>query len=204
MTGTGISGGGPAPVEVPEALAAAYVRYEGEAGRAWTAAPPGMRRLGDVAAGMLRRLPAAGGAQTGPAERRLLAACGGAVRELAGESGDRLLYWDLHYENVLAPLPGSGREPRPAIDPKPLAGDPGFDLLPALRTRWDGVTATGDIPRAVRRRFDLLTDILGLDRARARGWTLGRVLQTCLRPACGRRRAERRRAGRRPSIRCTG
>ncbi|MZE79159.1 hydroxyurea phosphotransferase, partial [Streptomyces sp. SID5475] len=143
-------------------------------------APPGMRRLGDAAAGMLRRLPAVLPVLADPAERRLLDACGGAVRELAGEPGDRLLHWDLHYENVLAPLPGSGRGPWLAIDPKPLAGDPGFDLLPALRNRWDDVTATGDVPRAVRRRFDLMTDVLGLDRARARGWTLGRVLQTCL------------------------
>nr|ALK02283.1 antibiotic resistance kinase [Streptomyces sp. FXJ7.388] len=294
MTDGRTSEGGPAPVEVPEALAAAHVRYEGEAGRAWAAAlpglaesylgrwrlrrdgpvahgvaalvvpvvgadgtpavlklqpvtgetagepdalrawdgdgavrllrsdpetgtmllerldparslagirddtaalclltellarltahpaPPGMRRLGDAVAGMLRRLPAVLPVLADPAERRLLDACGGAVRELAGEPGDRLLHWDLHYENVLAPLPGSGRGPWLAIDPKPLAGDPGFDLLPALRNRWDDVTATGDVPRAVRRRFDLMTDVLGLDRARARGWTLGRVLQTCL------------------------
>ncbi|WP_327191661.1 aminoglycoside phosphotransferase family protein [Streptomyces xinghaiensis] len=143
-------------------------------------APPGTRRLGDAAAGMLRRLPAVLPVLADPAERRLLDACGGAVRDLAGEPGDRLLHWDLHYENVLAPLPGSGRGPWLAIDPKPLAGDPGFDLLPALRNRWDDVTATGDVPRAVRRRFDLMTDILGLDRARARGWTLGRILQTSL------------------------
>ncbi|WP_051722388.1 aminoglycoside phosphotransferase family protein [Streptomyces albus] len=144
------------------------------------AAPPGMRGLGDIAAGMLRGLPAARRALADPAERRLLDACGGAVRELAGEPGDRLLHWDLHYENVLAPLPGSGREPWLAIDPKPLAGDPGFELLPALRNRWDDITAAGDVPRAVRRRFDLMTEVLGLDRVRARGWTLGRVLQTCL------------------------
>ncbi len=30
------------------------------------------------------------------------------------------------------------------------------------------------------RRFDLLTEALGLDRARATGWTLGRVLQNAL------------------------
>ena len=31
--------------------------------------------------------------------------------------------------------------------------------------------------RALLRRFDLMTEILGLDRSRAAGWTLGRVLQ---------------------------
>jgi streptomycin 6-kinase len=32
----------------------------------------------------------------------------------------------------------------------------------------------------VRRRFDLLTEVLGLDRVRATGWTLGRLLQNAL------------------------
>jgi streptomycin 6-kinase len=42
------------------------------------------------------------------------------------------------------------------------------------------VVATGDVTRAVLRRFDLLTEVLGLDRQRATGWTLGRVLQNAL------------------------
>ncbi|MEV5566385.1 hydroxyurea phosphotransferase, partial [[Kitasatospora] papulosa] len=37
-----------------------------------------------------------------------------------------------------------------------------------------------DTLRIVRRRFDLLTDVLGLDRARATGWTQGRLLQNTL------------------------
>lgn len=66
------------------------------------------------------------------------------------------------------------------IDPKPLAGDPAFELLPALVNRWDDVVASGDIRRAVLRRFDMMVEILALDRQRAIGWTLGRVLQNCL------------------------
>ncbi|MFD1044854.1 aminoglycoside phosphotransferase family protein, partial [Kibdelosporangium lantanae] len=82
----------------------------------------------------------------------------------------------LHYDNILA----ADREPWLAIDPKPLGGDPGFELMPALCNRWEDVVDSGNIPRAVRRRFDLMTDILDLDRNRAVGWTLGRVLQNCL------------------------
>ena len=52
--------------------------------------------------------------------------------------------------------------------------------MPALHNRWDDVVATGDVRRAVLRRFDLMTDLLGLDRQRAAGWTLGRVLQNSL------------------------
>ncbi|MFV2120778.1 aminoglycoside phosphotransferase family protein [Streptomyces sp. Act-28] len=139
-------------------------------------APPGLRGLGDVTADMLERVPAAEKALATAADRRLLRAWASAVAELAGDPGDRLLHWDLHYGNVLA----ADREPWLAIDPEPLAGDPGFDLWPALDSRWDRVAAAPDPERAVRRRFDLLTGALGLDRGRAAGWTLGRLLQNAL------------------------
>ncbi|MGA5757132.1 aminoglycoside phosphotransferase family protein [Nonomuraea bangladeshensis] len=139
-------------------------------------APPGLRRLSDIAAAMLDQVPEAVRALRDPAEQRLVRTCASAVAELTGEPGDRLLHWDLHYDNVLA----GEREPWLAIDPEPLAGDPGFELLPALDNRWDEVEATGDVARAVLRRFDLLTEVLGLDRDRAIGWTLGRVLQNAL------------------------
>lgn len=140
------------------------------------AAPEGLRRLDDVAAAMLDETPRAVRALRDPAEQRLVRSCASAVAELIGEPGDRLLHWDLHYDNVLA----GEREPWLAIDPEPLAGDPGFELLPALHNRWDDVVATGDVTRAVLRRFDLLTEAVGLDRRRALGWTLGRVLQNAL------------------------
>ncbi|MEV0351664.1 aminoglycoside phosphotransferase family protein [Nonomuraea sp. NPDC050680] len=139
-------------------------------------APQGMRRLGDIAGGMLERVSDAVAVLPGERDRHWLEVCAGAVRELVGEPGDRLLHWDLHYDNVLAGV----REPWLAIDPKPLAGDPGFDLMPALWNRWEEVVATGDVRRAVLRRFDFMVDGLGLDRRRAAGWTLGRVLQNSL------------------------
>ncbi|MFE2050145.1 aminoglycoside phosphotransferase family protein [Streptomyces sp. NPDC059459] len=133
-----------------------------------TPAPPGVRRLGDIARGMLERTRWALDRIPDPADRRLVADCAAALREVADQPGDRLLHWDLHYENVL----GSDRAPWLAIDPKPLAGDPGFDLLPALDNRYD--------PAQTRWRFDAMTDVLGLDRERARAWSLGRVLQNSL------------------------
>ncbi|WP_310942039.1 aminoglycoside phosphotransferase family protein [Streptomyces sp. gCLA4] len=131
-------------------------------------APAGLRGLGEMAAGMLADVPGALGRLVDERDRRLLRDCAAAVAEVAGEPGDRLLHWDLHYGNVLA----GGREPWLAIDPKPLAGDPGFDLLPAIINNFR--------PQDVRWRFDLLTEAAGLDRERARAWTLGRVLQNCL------------------------
>ncbi|GFE13810.1 hydroxyurea phosphotransferase [Streptomyces glebosus] len=139
-------------------------------------APQGLRGLGDIATEMLEHVPSAVRALADPADQRLLWTCASAVTELVGEPGDRLLHWDLHYGNVLA----AEREPWLAIDPESLSGDPGFDLWPALNSRWEDVAATGQAHRVVRRRFDLLTDVLGLDRQRAAGWTLGRVLQNSL------------------------
>ncbi|MGW6021642.1 aminoglycoside phosphotransferase family protein [Streptomyces sp. NPDC055099] len=131
-------------------------------------APAGMRRLADIAAEMLDDLPDALKAIPDPAERALVERCGGAMREVLGEPGEQLLHWDLHFENVLA----AEREPWLAIDPKPLAGDPGFDLWPALNNRFE--------PGDVLWRFDAMSEVLGLDRGRARAWTLGRVLQNAL------------------------
>ncbi|WP_309111209.1 aminoglycoside phosphotransferase family protein [Saccharothrix sp.] len=136
-------------------------------------APPGLRRLSDIAAAMLDQVPWAV-RHLGPEDAALVRTCAAAVAEVLPEPGDRLLHWDLHYDNVLA----GEREPWLAIDPESLAGDPGFDLLPALDNRWEAVA--GDVPGGVRRRFDLLTDALSLDRDRATAWTLGRVLQNAL------------------------
>ncbi len=130
--------------------------------------PAGLRHLGDIAQDMLEQTPEALKHIPDPEARRIVADCAAAVREVVDEPGDRLLHWDLHDENVLA----CERAPWLAIDPKPLAGDPGFELWPALANRFDADD--------VRWRFDAMTDVLGLDRARARAWTYGRLLQNCL------------------------
>jgi hypothetical protein len=57
---------------------------------------------------------------------------------------------------------------------------PGFDLLPALDNHWDDIVATGDPATAVRRRFDQLTETPALDRDRATGRTLARILRNSL------------------------
>jgi streptomycin 6-kinase len=142
-------------------------------------APQGMRRLRDVGAATLAGTPDAVRLAADLDERRLLISCADRFQELIMDRlDDRLLHWDLHYYNTLSTL----TEPRQwkAIDPKPLAGDPGFELLPALWNRWEDLVAAGDLPRALLRRFDLMTDVLGLDRSRAAGWTLGRVLQAAV------------------------
>jgi streptomycin 6-kinase len=166
---------------IPDDLAALRILCQLMARLNAVPAPEGLRNLGDVAADMLARVPRALRGLADRSDRRLIRSCAAAVAELLPEPGDRLLHWDLHYDNVLARLdPPDARGQWLAIDPKPMTGDPGFELLAALHNRWDEVVATGDVARAVTRRFDLMTELIGADRRRAAGWTLGRILQNLL------------------------
>jgi streptomycin 6-kinase len=141
-------------------------------------APAGLRALSNVAAAALAGTPVAIRLAVDPVERRLLINCAERFEELITDSMDnQLLHWDLHYFNTLSTLDGDEWK---AIDPKPLSGDSGFELLPALWNRWDDLVETGDVPRALLRRFDLMTEVMGLDRSRAAGWTMGRVLQNAV------------------------
>ncbi|TDW89765.1 streptomycin 6-kinase [Kribbella pratensis] len=139
-------------------------------------APPGIRHLSDIAAGMIEDAPRVIPMLADPAEQALAWRYVAQVTELLPEPGDRLLHWDLHYYNVMA----AKRQPWLVIDPKPLAGDPAFELMPAVWNRWDDLVATGDLSQAIRDRFDLMLEVTGIDRDRALGWTAGRILQNVL------------------------
>jgi streptomycin 6-kinase len=78
-----------------------------------------------------------------------------------------LLHQDLHGENVLA----AQREPWLVIDPKPLLGEREFAVAPIVRS-----FEFGHSRRDALYRLDRLTSELGLDRERARGWTIGQTV----------------------------
>ncbi|MFI6101273.1 aminoglycoside phosphotransferase family protein [Lentzea sp. NPDC051213] len=82
--------------------------------------------------------------------------------------GSTLVNVDLHYENVLR----GAREPWLMIDPKPLAGDPEFCMIPLLWNRFDEL----DGRRGLTDRFLALCDAGELDVAKARDWTLHRAV----------------------------
>jgi streptomycin 6-kinase len=144
-------------------------------------APASIRRLDEIAHAMLDDLPTVLDRLPAGPDRTLLRTCGDLLGELLDDPvDDRLLHWDLHYDNVLRSFRPEPAARWLAIDPKPLAGDVGFELLPALWNRWDAVVGSGDLAAHVLRRFDLMTEILTLDRSRAAAWTLARVLQDAL------------------------
>lgn len=88
----------------------------------------------------------------------------------------RLIHTDLHYENMLA----ADREPWLVIDPKPLSGDPHFEVAPLIWNRWDEVVAAADLRFAVRQRFYTAIDAAGLDQDRARDWVIVRQMLNVL------------------------
>ena len=87
---------------------------------------------------------------------------------LPGSQGEQvLIHQDLHGGNVLA----ARREPWLAIDPKPLAGERAFGVAPIVRS-----FQLGHRRRDVLRRLDGLAAELGLDRERARRWTIAQTV----------------------------
>jgi streptomycin 6-kinase len=78
-----------------------------------------------------------------------------------------LLHQDLHTDNVLA----AQREPWLVIDPKPLVGEREFAVAPIVRDYVLGHSRAHVVGR-----IDRLTSELGLDRARAIGWTVGQTV----------------------------
>jgi streptomycin 6-kinase len=120
------------------------------------------RVLGAEAGRWMTRLRSDWEALGRPFEQSLVDAAAEAARELAG-SQPRLVvcHQDLQGSNVLR----AQREPWLAIDPKPIVGEPAFDVVSLLRDRrW---SIRGEV---MRRRLDLLAVELGLERERMRGW----------------------------------
>jgi streptomycin 6-kinase len=83
-----------------------------------------------------------------------------------------LLHTDLHYENVLRGL--GSRDRWLAIDPKPVRGHPGFDLLPLLWNRADELEGR-PFRTAMRRRLEIAADAAGIEVDEAYVWSLIRA-----------------------------
>lgn len=109
-----------------------------------------------------------------PIPRRLVEQATSLGREFVSDpaSVGVIVHGDLHYENVLA----GDREPWLVIDPKAMSGDPHYEPAPMLWNRWDELTATGNVRNAVRRRFQSLVDVAGLDERRACDWVIVRMV----------------------------
>jgi streptomycin 6-kinase len=118
-------------------------------------------------AGTLQVLP-----RSAPLPRRLVEQAVSLGRDFVADpaSSGTLVHSDLHYDNVLRSQAGDWL----AIDPKPLSGDPHYELAPMLWNRFEELE--GDVRAGVRRRFHTLVDTAGLDEHRSRDWVVVRML----------------------------
>jgi streptomycin 6-kinase len=94
-------------------------------------------------------------------------------RELASsQPRSVLLHGDFHPGNVLA----ARREPWLIIDPKPLVGEPAYDLAQWLYNRARFVIQADDAVAILRQLIDRFAADLGLDPARIAGWAFVKAL----------------------------
>ena len=136
--------------------------------RLWRPARPPFRSLAAEAewwaAGLRERADARGH----PLEQELVNAALVALAELGPTQGPQVLvHQDLLADNVLR----AEREPWLVIDPKPLVGEREFALAPIIRS-----FELGDREQDVLYRLDRLSAGLGLDRDRARRWTIAQTI----------------------------
>lgn len=136
--------------------------------RLWRPAGEPFHSLADEAVWWIDQLPGQWERSGRAVDRQLVDAAVDALQVLGPTQGDQvLLHQDLHGENVLR----AQREPWLVIDPKPLVGEREFAVAPIVRS-----FELGHSKRDVLYRLDRLTSELGLDRERARGWTVGQTM----------------------------
>jgi streptomycin 6-kinase len=139
--------------------------------RLWVAAAEPFRPATEEAAWWASYLPARWEAAGRPFERRLLDAALDALRDLPPDQGELVLvHQDLHAGNVLR----ARREPWLAIDPKTLVAERELAVAPIVRGAELGHSRSD-----VRHRLERLTGELGLDRERARLWTIAQTIAWC-------------------------
>jgi streptomycin 6-kinase len=137
---------------------------------------PRLPRLRDMAGRWAAELRAESAALGGPLPARTVDAALATLAELGPDQPDTLIHGDLHFTNVLR----AGREPWLAIDPKGYVGDPAYDAITLLRSRYEDLLAAPDPEAALLRRLAVFADAAGIDRKRARRWTQYRAVTAAL------------------------
>ena len=113
------------------------------------------------------------GGGTGPFPRRLFEEAETLFAELLASAAVPVLtHGDLHHGNVLA----ATRDPWLAIDPKGLVAEPAYEVGALLRNPMPQLLRRPDPVRVTERRIAQLSDELGFERARVRGWGLAQAV----------------------------
>jgi streptomycin 6-kinase len=127
------------------------------------------RRLELEAARWLVEIPEHWERHGRPFDRRLLDVGLDALQTLGPTQEEVVLcHQDLHGGNILR----AEREPWLAIDAKPIVAERAYDTVALVRDLGPHGLSLGD----VRRRLDMLSELLELDRERMRGWGVAKHL----------------------------
>ena len=90
----------------------------------------------------------------------------------ASQAAPVLLHGDLHHYNIVA----AQRRPWLVIDPQGVCGEPAYEVGALIRNPDFEVYPLGDLRVLFRRRLDLLSELLELDRQRLLGWSLAQAV----------------------------
>ncbi len=113
------------------------------------------------------------GGATGPLPARLFAEAEALFRDLNDSSAEPvLLHGDLHHENILA----ARRESWLAVDPKGVVGEAAYEVGALLRNPIGRILGWPNLSRVMERRVRQLSDELGFERERVRGWGLSQAV----------------------------
>lgn len=154
-------------VPIPEAIAVITGLYP----RLHRPAPPQFRLLSELSTEWADRLDRIRNHPAVP--RRLVEQAAALARAFSTdpETDGRLIHTDLHYHNVLA----ADREPWLVIDPKPLSGDPTYEVAPLL---WNRLAEEPQdrLRESVLDRIYQVVDTTGWDEDRVRDWVIVREM----------------------------
>ena len=91
-------------------------------------------------------------------------------------SESSLLHGDFHYANIL----GRGKDAWAAIDPKPLKGDPAYEVVPLLRNRWSEIRGDDETNATVRQRVERFAEMAELEPMTVCRWCLVRSVDDAM------------------------
>jgi streptomycin 6-kinase len=132
----------------------------------------GFPSVADWGKGFGRHRARFGGA-SGPIPLRLFEEAESLFRELNDSAAEPvLLHGDLHQGNVIA----ASREPWLSIDPKGVVGEPAYEVGALLRNPVGRILSWTNLARVMERRVRQLSDELGFERVRVRGWGVSQAI----------------------------
>lgn len=140
-------------------------------------APAGLRRVGDIAARWATEFLEEWRRLGEPCPEELVSSAVDVCAELAVlPSESSLLHGDFHYANIL----GRGKDAWAAIDPKPLKGDPAYEVVPLLRNRWSEVRGGDETNDTVRQRVERFARMAELEPITVCWWCLVRSVDDAM------------------------